>query len=226
MASMQPIEIEQTIKMKGIRKIIAQRMRQSLDTAAGATHVICIDATQMLKAKDSYGKVSLTSVLVKHIATTIRDSLIINSTIVDDQIVVFKEINVSIAIALDDGLITPVIRNADTLTVQEIDSKIKELARKAKEGKISMEELEGGTFTVSNLGMYGIEQFTAIINPPQAAILALGTVSKEVVVDSEEQICIRPMLRATLTYDHRIVDGAPAAVFLKNLKRACETATS
>ena len=144
-----------------------------------------------------------------------------NSTM-DEQFITTKDyVNIGMAVATDNGLLVPVIRNADLMTLPEIASVSKDLASRTKENKLSPDELSGGTFTISNLGMFDIESFTAIINKPEAGILAVGKMEKKPVVQDDE-IVIRPLMQLSLTYDHRIVDGAPAALFLRRIKQLLE----
>jgi pyruvate dehydrogenase E2 component (dihydrolipoamide acetyltransferase) len=165
--------------------------------------------------------VSYTAILVKAVAKTLADHSIINSTLEGNQIKIFEDVNVGVAIATENGLVVPVIHNADKKTLEEIDAAVKELTEKARQGKLAREDLTGGTFTITNLGMHGVEFFIPIINPPEAAILAVGrVVEKPVVVDGK--IEIKPMMMLSLSYDHRIVDGAPAAKFLRKVKEKIE----
>ena len=219
-------QVNRTIKMKGIRNIISQRMRESLETAAQATHVIEIDMSEILRLRKTINergeKVSVTAIMVKAAALALRKALILNSTLQDNEIIIFEDVNIALAIALDNGLVTPVIRTTDLISVSEINRQILDFSTRAKQGKLTMDDFTGGTFTVSNLGMFGVDQFTAIINPPQAGILAIGATKKRAVVSEDNEIVIRPILKVTLTYDHRIVDGAPAAQFLMHYKDICE----
>ncbi len=143
----------------------------------------------------------------------------------DEEIHLLPEINVGVAVALEEGLIVPVVHQADCKSVAEIGAEVNDLATRAREGRLTPAEVAGGTFTVSNLGPFGIEQFTAIINPPQAAIRAVGATRPEPVVDEEGEVVVRPVMRMTLSADHRVVDGATAARFLDDLREALETPT-
>ncbi|MEP6472691.1 MAG: dihydrolipoamide acetyltransferase family protein, partial [Gemmatimonadota bacterium] len=139
----------------------------------------------------------------------------------DDRIRYWNEIHVSMAVAIEDGLITPVIRHADQKSLREISAESKDLAGRARERKLTPEEYTGGTFSVSNLGMFDIDQFTAIINPPEAGILAIGSVSDKAVAH-DGQVMVRKRLRVTMSCDHRVIDGATGAAFLKTLKTLLE----
>ena len=139
----------------------------------------------------------------------------------DELNVLNKDINIGVAISVEDGLVVPVIRNTDQNNILEISEKIKNFVQKANDKKLSFEELSGNTFTVSNLGMFGIDEFTAIINPPDACILAIGTINKKPIVKNEE-LAIGHVMKITLSSDHRIVDGAEGAKFLRTLKMMLE----
>jgi pyruvate dehydrogenase E2 component (dihydrolipoamide acetyltransferase) len=141
----------------------------------------------------------------------------INSSWAGDAIIQYGSVHVCMAVALPTGLVTPVIRHSDQLSVKEIAKLAKDLSVKAKDGKLTNEDYQGGTFTISNLGMFGIEEFTAIINPPQAAILAVGGTIPTPWVDSKGQIVVQPRMKMTLSCDHRVIDGAMGAQFLKTL---------
>ncbi len=150
-----------------------------------------------------------------------KDFPLVNSTYTEQGIKLQSEINIGMAVALDEGLVVPVIRNADRLSLTSSRRRAAQLADKAQNKKLFPLDYEGGTFTVSNLGMLGVDSFTAIINPPQAAILAVGRVAPRVIVE-EGMFAIKSMMTATLSADHRIVDGAMAARFLQNVKKLLE----
>ncbi len=218
-------KILRTFKLSGIRNIIAVRMRESLDTAAQAVHVIEIDLSKIIKKREAFiaegHNVSITAMVIKAAALALRKTPELNSTLEHNVVSVYQDINIALAVALDNGLVTPVIRHADELSVSEINMQIKDLAERSKSGKLSMDDLSGGTFTISNLGMYGVDQFTAIINPPQVGILAVGAIKKCPVVTENDEIAAKPVMKVTLTYDHRIIDGAPAAEYLAAFKDIC-----
>lgn len=169
-------------------------------------------------------RLTLTDILVKVVASVLRDHPIINSRIEGDQILLLDEINIGVAIALEDGLIVPVLHQADRKSLAEIAIALRGLAQKAREGKLSLDEVGGGTFTLSNMGMLGIDKFNAIINPPECSILGVGRTVKKPVVYGEE-IQIRPMTWFSLSSDHRIVDGATTALFLTHIGKLVENPT-
>jgi pyruvate dehydrogenase E2 component (dihydrolipoamide acetyltransferase) len=166
-------------------------------------------------------QVSVNDVLVRACALALREHPGINASFTGEAIRIFEDIDISIAVAIDDGLITPVLRNADQKGLIAAATEIRALADKAQRGQLLVNEYQGGTFTVSNLGMFGVESFTAILNPPQAAILAVGGISREVWLDAGVPR-ERGVMRLTLTSDHRVIDGAQAARFLATLKALLE----
>jgi pyruvate dehydrogenase E2 component (dihydrolipoamide acetyltransferase) len=213
-------KIKEIIPLTGFKKTSAERVFASFKTAPHSTIMMEVDVS---KAGGLHEKlqVSYTAILVEAVAKALFEQPIINSTLDGDQIKIFEDINVGLAVATEYGLVVPVIHNADRKSLKEIDAAIKELTEKARQGKLAKEELNGGTFTVTNLGMYGVEFFTPIINPPEAAILGIGKITeKPVAVDGKVEV--KPIIMLSLSYDHRIVDGAPAAGFLLKVKEKIE----
>ena len=212
----------EVIPMEGIREIIADRMTLSVQTNANVTLHTEVDATAlvelrgMLNDKLQAREVSLTytDLLVKVVAHALKEHPRINATLTDEGIYLLSEINIGVAVALEDGLVVPVVRNADTERLSEISAQVKNFAERARSNQLTPGELQGGTFTITNLGNFGIDAFTPIINPPESAILGVGRILKKPVVHNDE-IVIRSMLTLSLTFDHRVVDGAPAAQFLQ-----------
>jgi pyruvate dehydrogenase E2 component (dihydrolipoamide acetyltransferase) len=231
-----PEPAAEVVPLQGIRRTIAERMTASYQTAPHITLTVRVDMTAFeetraqLNAKaeaSGQPRVSATALIVKAVAWALKRHPWLNSTLreEDEEIHLLPEINVGVAVALEEGLIVPVVSQADRKSVAEIAAEVNDLVTRAREGQLTPSDVAGGTFTVSNLGPFGIEQFTAIINPPQAAILAVGATRPEVVADEEGQIAVRPIMRMTLSADHRIVDGAVAAHFLTDLREALETPT-
>jgi pyruvate dehydrogenase E2 component (dihydrolipoamide acetyltransferase) len=218
------------IPLKGIRKIIAQRMTDSFQNTPHFYLSVEVDmsAVQDLKEKvkdeiEKRAKVKLTvtDILVKIVSSALKEHPIMNSRFEGDQIRLLGEINVGVAIALADGLIVPVVRGADQKSLTEIASAIRTITKRARRGKLSLEDVGGGTFTLSNMGMLGIDKINPIINPPECAILGVGrTIEKPVVRGGE--IKIKPMAWFTLSSDHRIVDGAAAGAFLSRIQKIIE----
>ena len=160
--------------------------------------------------------------MIKAVALALRENQAVNATWAADNITQHGRVDIGVAVALPEGLITPVIRDADQCSIFDIASEVRTLAKKAKDGKLTPDEYTNGTFTISNLGMFGIDQFTAIINPPEAAILAVGGIRE---VPIAENGAIRPgwRMNVTMTCDHRVIDGAVGATFLKSLRKFVET---
>ena len=214
-----------------IRKTIARRLAESNGPVPTFFLTSEFDATrgaelraQLLEMGEQY-KVSFNDIVIKAVALALAEHPEVNAHWLNDKIRHFNRIHVAMAVAVEDGLITPVLFDADRMTLWEISAKARELAGKARERKLTPEEYTGATFTVSNLGMFGIDQFTAIINPPEAGILAIGGVEeKPVVINGALEV--RQRMRVTMSCDHRAVDGATGAKFLQTLKRYFENPLS
>jgi pyruvate dehydrogenase E2 component (dihydrolipoamide acetyltransferase) len=213
-------KVKEIIPLEGFRKTSAERVSASFRKAPHSTVVMEVDASKAMELHNKL-QASYTAILVKVVAKTLVESSMINLTLEGNQIKIFEDVNVGVAVATENGLVVPVIHNADKKSLGEIEAAIEELTEKARQGKLAREDLAGGTFTITNLGMYGVEFFTPIINPPEAAILGIGRiVEKPVVV--EGKIETKPITMLSLSYDHRIVDGAPAAEFLRKVKEKVE----
>jgi pyruvate dehydrogenase E2 component (dihydrolipoamide acetyltransferase) len=222
------------LPLVGMRRTIAERLQKSAREAPHINLEIRVNVTQAeaLRAKanrqrgEGYPKVSLTAVLAKAVTWALKRNPYLNAWLQSgpqgDQIVLIQQVNLGIAVALPEGLIVPVVRQTEEKGLLQLAQEIDDLTRRARENRLRPEEVMDGTFSISNLGMFGVERFTAIINPPQVAILAVGAVRKEVVADENDQVIIRPMLTLTLCADHRVVDGAVAAAFLSDLKTVLE----
>ena len=213
-------KVKDLIPLVGLRKTSAERVSASFRTAPHSTIVMEVDVSKALSLHEKL-QVSYTAVLVKVAADALAEKRIVNSSLNGDVIKVFANVNVGVAVATENGLIVPVVKDADKKSIREIDAIVKELTLKAREGKLSKMEISGGTFTITNLGMYGIDFFTPIINPPEAAILGIGSI-KERTVLVEAKVENRPTIALSLSYDHRVIDGAPAAEFLQAIKGKLE----
>lgn len=216
----QLIRIRETVMLSGLRRTSAERVASSFRTAPHSTIVMEVDVSKSALLHERLS-VSYTAIIVKASARALDEQRLINSSLNNDQITVYDDINIGVATNTEKGLVVPVIRNAQSRSLQQINMAITELATKAREGKLSKEDVSGGTFTVTNLGTCEVDFFTPIINPPEAAILGVGRiVEKPVAVQGNVEI--RPTMILSLSYDHRIVDGAPAAKFLKSIKNQIE----
>ena len=210
----------ESIPLKGIRKLTAERMLRSKKEAPHLTLGMEADMTEATKLKNSLS-VTYTDILIRATAMALKGHPMLNSTLSGDTIILRDEINIGIAVAREEDLLVPVIHNADTLSVKEISRMTKDLIKRTKNDQLTEKDVLDGTFTLSNLGMYSIDFFTPIINPPEAAILGVGAVSKKPVV-IQDTIEIRERITLSLSFDHRIVNGMPAALFLKEIKTLLE----
>ncbi len=218
------------VRVAGMRKTIAERMSRSQQTTASVTLTAEVDMGEAAKlreqasaewAKAGRPKLTYTDVVVKAVARALRDHPRLNSRLVDDEIRESRAINVGVAVALEEGLIVPVVRDADAKTLGEVSEAVRALADKARRNALSPEEVGGGTFTVTNLGPQGVEIFTPIINWPECAILGVGRIAERAVVRGGH-VEARPTMWLSLVFDHRVVDGAPAALFLARVKELLE----
>lgn len=220
-----------TIPLTGVRGTIAQRMAQSWAQVARVTEVIEVDMSEAVAWRRprlavwerEYGvRVSLADFVAFAVARTLREFPDLNARLEGQEIKVLQDIHLGIAVATRDGLIVPVIRHADRLSLWDIARRSSQLAAKAQERKLALEDVLGGTFTITNLGTYGIEIFTPMVNYPQCAILGVGRVAERPVV-MPGRLEARSLMYLSLSFDHRIIDGAPAAMFLQRLKERLET---
>lgn len=217
-------KIKEIVTLTGYRKTTAERVSTSFKTAPHSTIFMDADASNLAVTHEKL-KLSYTALVVKCVAESLLAHPLLNSTINANQIKIFQEVNIGVAIATEHGLIVPVVRDADKKTAVEIDEEINSLTEKAAERRLSSCELSGGTFTVTNLGMFGVDCFIPIINPPEAAILAVGRlIEKPFVVNHE--VKVRLVVTLSLSYDHRIIDGAPAAKYLGDIRSKIENYAS
>ena len=209
-----------------MRKVIAKRLGESKFSAPHFYLTVEIDMDNCIAARkainaDGSVKVSFNTIIVKATAAALRKHPMINASWLGDKITVHEDINIGVAVAVPEGLVVPVIRNTDFKSLSAIDAEVRELAGKARDKKIQLDEMQGNTFTISNLGMFKIDEFTAIINAPDACILAVGSIVEKPVVKNG-QIAVGNTMKLTLSCDHRIVDGAKGAEFLLTLRSMLE----
>jgi pyruvate dehydrogenase E2 component (dihydrolipoamide acetyltransferase) len=222
-----PARVKETVPLSGMRRIVAKRMTESKQAAPHFYLGVDVDMSAVEKRrgelKQNGGAVvpSINDFILAAVAKALRDFPALNASFTDEGVKIFADINIGVAVALDEGLVVPVIRNADTLSLEQIAEQSRALAEKAQKKKLFPLDYEGGTFTVSNLGMLGVASFTAIINPPECAILAVGRVAPRVVA-VDGGIAARPMMTMNLSADHRVVDGAYGARFLQQVNRFLE----
>ena len=224
------VRLRERITLKGARAIIAQRLSYSASTIPHIHESISIDMTEMMRLhehiapiiKEQTGlKVSYTAILVYAVAHLLKRHPYLNSAFANNEIYLWEDVHIGIATNLEDYLIVPVVREAQNKDLRQIVEEMAHLLEKARAKKLEPAEMTGSTFTISNLGMYGIEDFTAIINPPESAILAVGKIA-ETPVSIQGQIVSRPMMKVTIAADHRVNDGVRVARFLGDLKSAIE----
>ena len=223
-----PPKIKEIAQLTPMRRIVGERMTRSKQTAPHFYLTMDADMTEVtrrrsaLKEKGEQLIPSINDFILIACARALKDFPSLNAAFTDQRVELYSDINIGMAVALEEGLVVPVIRNADRLSLQELAKQSRELADKAQKKKLFPLDYEGGTFTVSNLGMFGVDSFIAIINPPQCAILAVGQVGPRVVPHGEG-IAVRPIMTMSLSADHRVVDGASAARFLQEVKQLLET---
>jgi len=224
------VKVAEIREMTPQRRVIAQKLSQSHLTAVHVTITNSVDMSEMIASRTRLGqelekkigtKPSYTDMIVQIVSRVLKKHPLLNSSVEDDKIKIFAEINVGVAVALEDFLIVPIVYNADEKSLTEISLFLKEKVDKAKKGELTLEEVTGGTFTLSNLGIYDVEVFTPILNPPQSALLGVGKIlEKPWAVDG--QVAIRPIATLSLSFDHRVIDGAMAARFLQDVKENLE----
>ena len=220
------------VPLSPMRRVVARRLTESMQSAPHFYLTVRVDVTNLLALRAELNqqlaaggqdlKVSVNDLLVKACAGLLASNRELNVSFGGDKLVVHKRVHVGVAVAVDGGLLVPVVRDADQKSLTQVAREAGELVERARSGRLGADEMSGGTFTVSNLGMLGVEQFTAVINSPEAAILAVGAAGPEPLVTGDGQVEIRQVLRLTLSIDHRAVDGATGATFLAQLKDVLE----
>ncbi|MEJ2047247.1 MAG: dihydrolipoamide acetyltransferase family protein [Dehalococcoidia bacterium] len=219
-------KIKAKLPLTGIRKAIAEHMHRSLSVSAQLTVMGEMDVTELVKLRKKLvaqeeklgARITYTDLMVAAVAKLLKEYPLVNASLIDNEIVQWEDINVSVAVALEEGLIVPVVRNADQKSLVEISKEVRTLAKKARERALAPEQVQGGTFTITNLGALGggYRFETVIINQPESAILGTGGITDRAVV-REGKIVIRPIMTYYLTYDHRVFTGAVAAAFINSL---------
>lgn len=222
-----PLSVARTLPLRGIRGRVAERMAQSWHTIPRVTEVVQVDMSATVAFREAmlpqweqqYGvRVSLNDMLTKAVAVALRRHPRLNATLVDNEVRLHDRINIGIAVNLDEGLVVPVIAQADEKDLGQIARETRELTEKARAGRLQLADVSDGTFTITNLGASGVDFFTPIINPPQVAILGVGAVQRRPVVVGDA-LAVRPTVYLCLVFDHRALDGLPAANFLQELQR-------
>lgn len=215
--------VKESRPVGAVRKVIGQRMAESLKNHPQGTMTTKIDMSGFIRIKDELKKkdssITLTAVLVKAVALALEQNPLLNSSLQGGSLTIYESKNIGVAVATEEALFVPVIRDVQDKSIMEISTQLRELGNRVKEGTIQPEDMKDGTFTLSNLGMYDVEVITPIINPPEAAILAVGATKKEMVVGEDDSTSIKPMATFSLTADHAVMDGVPAARFLETIKK-------
>jgi pyruvate dehydrogenase E2 component (dihydrolipoamide acetyltransferase) len=221
----------QAIKLAGLRKLVAENVVKGFFSAPPVTLVAEVDMTDCVSLREqllpevekAYGtRLTYTDLIVKAVARALCEHPMMNATLQDDQILIHTNINVGVAVAVEDGLLVPVVKNADRKPLGEISRELRELADRARAGKSTPEDLSGGTFTITNLGAYDVEVFNPVLVPGQTGILGVGRIGEKPAI-RDGQVVARHLMNLCLTFDHRVLDGAPAARFLQRVKQLLES---
>jgi pyruvate dehydrogenase E2 component (dihydrolipoamide acetyltransferase) len=228
-----PPGVATIIPLEGMRKTIAYRMQMSYQQAPHVMFTLRADMTaaNALRERINRGladgevRVSITAVIMKAVAWALRQYPLMNSHLINDTIYMLPGVDIGMAVALENGLIVPVIHEVDRKGIARIGQEIAAAAERARTGRLRADDLADGSFTVSNMGMYGIDHFTSILNPPQVGILAVAQTQRVFVPDENDQPVVRPLMTMTLSADHRVIDGAVAAQFIASVRDALEDPT-
>ncbi len=220
----QPAADVELLPLSRMRKIIAARMLESVSTIPTYQETVLVDMRAAMKLREQLknkAKVSYNDILARCLCAVVKNHKLINASYTDEAIKVYKHVNIGVAVSVDDGLIVPVLKNAEQLTLTEMAQQSAALVAAARDGALKQDDMTGGTITLSNLGMYAIDHFTAIINPPESCILAIGQIQERPVFEEGQWKAV-PVAAITATFDHRIIDGAYGAAFLTDLKTVIE----
>lgn len=214
-------KILKELPLSGIRRMIANRMEESLRKSPQATITAKADMSALITLRKKYLdqgiKLTYTDLFVKVTGIALKMNPTLNSSLQNGKIVQYKSINIGVAVGTDKSLVVPVIKNVQDKGLLDVSSELKGLIKRVNEGKIQADDFTGGTFTISNMGMFKVDVMTPIINVPEAAILSIGTTRKELVVENDDTIKIKPITTLSLTLDHAVLDGLPAAKFLETI---------
>lgn len=224
------IEVLRTLPYSGMRKIIGDRLSESKFTAPHLYFTAAVDVTELMKFRETVNKaqkqkVSYNDFVIAAVSQALQNHPTLNCSLQGDKVVQYKDVNIGMAVGMESGLIVPVIKKSQNKRLTAIAAETQSLAEKARAGKLLPQEYQGGTFTISNLGMFGIDNFTAIINPPEAAILGVSALKKTPVVfssEGEDVIMVRTIMNITLSVDHRLIDGMNATKFIKEVQGLLE----
>ncbi|MEZ5163153.1 MAG: dihydrolipoamide acetyltransferase family protein [Fimbriimonadaceae bacterium] len=211
------------VPLNYLRGIIADRTQHSKQTVPHFYVTVEVDLEAINGLRDQFkaqdaGKVSVNDFVVKASVLALQEMPVVNSTFQGDHLLQYGNINIGVAAAVDDGLLVPVIHGAQNMSLRQLSDRARELVGKARDGKLGPNEMQGSTFSISNMGMLNVDSFSAIINEPNAAIIAIGTASRKVVVNDDDELEIRSKMNITTSFDHRVVDGAVGANFINRVK--------
>ncbi len=224
----------ETIPLSGMRRVIAERLVESKTTIPHFYLNIEVDAGPLMQLRAEVNaaneameqpKLTVNDFVLKAVVAALRENPFLNASFTSEGITIYKNVNLAVAVAVDEGLVTPVVRNAQSKSIREIGAAVKDMAARARSKKLTPDEFQGGTITVSSLGAFGVETFDAIINPPQAAILSIGAIVKKPVVGPNDEIVVGQRMGIGMSIDHRVVDGVVGAKYLAELKRLLENPT-
>jgi len=222
--------IEREKTLAGMRKIIAKKMTESLANAPQATVTSRGDLSALAKVKKAYldkgSKVSYTDLFIKIAAFAIEKYPIVNSALLDKKLIQYRSINIGVAVGMEQGLYVPVIKNVQNKTLLEVSNELKEIVERVKAGNATAADFSDGTFTLTNLGMFGIDQMTPILNWPESAILGIGATRKRLIVDDDDTIHIKPITTLSISHSHAVMDGYHCAKYLETFRNIMENPDS
>ncbi|WP_342431405.1 dihydrolipoamide acetyltransferase family protein [Neobacillus sp. FSL H8-0543] len=216
------IRVKETISLNNVKKSMSENMLNSWRNIPQFTQIVSVNMENVLKTKKELEGVSINDLIVKTVANVVQENLIVNSSLEDNKILVYEDVNISVAVNSEQGLVVPVIKNANKKLISEISREIKGLSEKAQNNQLTLDDYAHGTITVSNLGSLGIETGTPIINIPQSTIIFAGSIQRVPVINEYDEITIASMMKLSIAYDHRFIDGVTAAGFTNALKDALE----
>ncbi len=220
------IPIKEKIALNHVKKAMSENMSKSWTTTPQFTQMVSVNMKNVLRVKKEWSDVSLNDIFVKVVGNIAKENSIVNSKLEGQEIVIYDEVNVSVAVNSQYGLVVPVVKNTETKSVSDISKEINQLAKKAETNQLTLDDYANGTITVSNLGSLGIEMGTPIINIPQSTIVFVGSIVKKPIVTDDDKIVVAPMMTLSICYDHRFIDGVTGAKFTNDLKRALENLES
>jgi pyruvate dehydrogenase E2 component (dihydrolipoamide acetyltransferase) len=216
------IKVKETITLNNVKKAMSNNMLNSWRNIPQFTQIVSVNMNNVLKTKREINGISINDIIVKTVANVVRQNLNVNSKLEENQVTVFEDINISVAVNSEHGLVVPVVKHADKLSITDISKAIRTLSGKAQNNQLTLDDYSNGTITVSNLGSLGIETGTPIINMPQSTIIFAGSIQKIPVVDVNDEIVIAPSMKLSICFDHRFIDGVTAAQFTTALKDSLE----